>query len=58
MEYIEVKGLKSHWRWGMGLYWKRCVLCNYIDKTQQTPEICPGCKSIMIQPEPTRGGRQ
>ena len=48
---VEVKGIKSHWRW-TGLYDKMCVNCGYIDNGEETPEFCPGCKSVMIQPQP------
>lgn len=52
----EVKGIKSHWRW-TGLTYKMCVMCKYLDDGEETLRVCPGCKSFMIQPEPTRGGK-
>lgn len=48
---IEVKGVKSHWRW-TGLYDKMCVMCKYSDDSEEAPRFCPGCKAVMIQPEP------
>lgn len=50
---IEAKGLKSHWRW-TGLFEKMCVMCKYLDDSEETLPFCPGCKAIMIQPEPKR----
>lgn len=57
MEHIELKGFRSHWRW-TGLTYYMCVACKWMGDRNPPPEICPGCKSIMIQPEPVRGGRQ
>ena len=54
---VETRGIKSHWRW-TGLTFKKCVMCDYLDTGAETPASCPGCKAIMIQPEPTRGGEQ
>ena len=56
MEVIELKGFRSHWRW-TGLTYKMCATCKYLDDRPYVPEICPGCKAVMIQPEPTKGGR-
>jgi predicted Zn-ribbon and HTH transcriptional regulator len=49
----EVKGFKSHWKW-QGLYYKKCVMCGWVDKNNDVPLFCPQCKAIMIQPEPHR----
>lgn len=56
---FEIKGVRSHWYW-TGLYYKMCVMCNYLDDHKVPPEVCPGCGAVMIQPEPRRrrGGRQ
>lgn len=52
---FESKGFKSHWRWS-GLYAKECVSCGYYHDGEDTPDTCPGCKAIMMMPEPQRGG--
>lgn len=57
MEVVELKGFRSHWIW-KGLTYKMCATCKYLDDRPYVPEFCPGCKAVMIQPEPTRGGRQ